>query len=103
MVMTNSVANASYISFVDTSGTCFIGHFNSGTFIRDTNNNKIRFENSAGTGIVVVDTTNTRLGVGNSSPSYSLDISGDFRINTQPSSTTTPQQTIIGTSSSFIT
>ena len=66
MVMTNGTANASYTKYIDTSGSCYIGHFNSGMFFRDNDNNQIRFENSSGTEIL--------------------------GINTNISSTTTPQQ-----------
>ena len=56
MVMTNSTANASYTKYLDTSGSCYIGHFNSGTFIRDNDSNKIRFENSSGTEMASINT-----------------------------------------------
>jgi hypothetical protein len=56
MNMTNGSGNASYTVYTDTSGSAYIGHFNSGVFIRDNNSNKIRFENNSGTEIIGINT-----------------------------------------------
>ncbi|MCX8015963.1 MAG: prepilin-type N-terminal cleavage/methylation domain-containing protein [Patescibacteria group bacterium] len=40
----------------------------------------IQLQNTGGTAIVNVDTTNSRVGINNASPSYALDITGDIRV-----------------------
>jgi hypothetical protein len=63
MAMSNSSANASYTSYTDTSGSCYIGHYNSGLMIRNNDNNLIRFENSSGSTKGSIDTSNGNLSV----------------------------------------
>ncbi len=48
--------------------------------IKPTTNatNSISFQNSTGTNILTVDTTNNRIGIGTSSPAYDLEVNGEI-------------------------
>ena len=75
MTMTNSISNASYTQYTDTSGSSLVGHFNSGTFFRDNQNRNFRFENAAGTNLI-------NLSVTSANPSFftnNLNVSGVFQ------------------------